>query len=165
MNFSLAVQISFFRRAVFQTNDDGLFLYESMANELALTPGAFNFPYGPYKDMPPPGPVGKWPQRLGNAWALVDDYRTTPLWWWKRACRIRLAASIQGRMVRSATRGRGRFFPCAAQLVLLPPAQRAARQLLGQLAAMWMEVAQEHAGIDIAVYLGLLMNFKHRGNL
>ena len=56
MNFSLAVQISFFRRAVFQTNDDGLFLYESMANELALTPGAFNFPYGPYKDMPPPPP-------------------------------------------------------------------------------------------------------------
>lgn len=41
------------QKTVFQTNDDGLFLYESMANELALTPGAFNIPYGAYEDMPP----------------------------------------------------------------------------------------------------------------
>ena len=68
------------QKAVFQTNDDGLFLYESLANELALTPGTFNIPYGACEDMPPQAPTGKWPRRIGNAWVLVDDYRTTPRW-------------------------------------------------------------------------------------
>lgn len=68
------------QKAVFQTDNDGLYLYQSTANELALTPGTFNIPYGAYEDAPPAPPAGKWPRRLGDAWAMVDDYRTTPLW-------------------------------------------------------------------------------------
>ena len=30
------------QKTVYQANDDGLFLYETVANELALTPGSFN---------------------------------------------------------------------------------------------------------------------------
>lgn len=68
------------QKDVFQTDDDGLCLYKSVANELALTPGTFNIPYGAYEDAPPAPAAGKWPRRLGDAWAMVDDYRTTPLW-------------------------------------------------------------------------------------
>jgi hypothetical protein len=68
------------QKAVFQTDSDGLYLYQSTANELALTPGTFNIPYGAYEDAPPAPPAGKWPRRLGDAWAMVEDYRTTPLW-------------------------------------------------------------------------------------
>lgn len=68
------------QKAVFQTDSDGLFQYETVANELALTPGTFNIPYGAYEDTPPQATAGKCARRLGNTWALVDDYRATPLW-------------------------------------------------------------------------------------
>lgn len=68
------------QKDVFQTGEGGLYLYKSIANELALTPGAFNIPYGAFEDAPPAPPAGKWPQRVGEAWIMVDDYRTTPLW-------------------------------------------------------------------------------------
>ena len=41
------------QKTVYQANDDGLFLYETVANELALTPGSFNIPYGAFEDAPP----------------------------------------------------------------------------------------------------------------
>ncbi len=65
---------------VFQADDNGLFLYKSVANELALTPGSFNIPFGAHADAPPTPPVGKWPRRLGDTWSMVEDYRSTPLW-------------------------------------------------------------------------------------
>ncbi|CAB3741836.1 hypothetical protein LMG1866_05661 [Achromobacter ruhlandii] len=68
------------QKDVFQTDDDGLYLYQSVANELALTPGAFNIPFGAYEDAPPTPPAGKWPRRQGSVWVMVEDYRTTPLW-------------------------------------------------------------------------------------
>ncbi|MFY3950728.1 hypothetical protein ACOTH2_29895, partial [Achromobacter xylosoxidans] len=68
------------QKDVFQTDDDGLYLYKSVANELALTPGEFNIPYGAYVDAPPAPASGKWPRRVGDVWLMVDDYRTTPLW-------------------------------------------------------------------------------------
>ncbi|MDH0548421.1 hypothetical protein, partial [Achromobacter xylosoxidans] len=68
------------QKDVFQTDDDGLYLYKSVANELALTPGAFNIPYGAYEDAPPMPLTGKWPRRVGDAWVMVEDYRTMPLW-------------------------------------------------------------------------------------
>ena len=68
------------QKDVFQTGKGCLYLYKSIANELALTPGAFNIPYGAFEDAPPAPPAGKWPQRVGEAWIMVDDYRTTPLW-------------------------------------------------------------------------------------
>lgn len=68
------------QKEVFQTDDAGLYLYASVANELALTPGVFNIAYGAYEDAPPAPPAGKWPRRVGEVWVMVDDYRTTPLW-------------------------------------------------------------------------------------
>lgn len=68
------------KKTVYQTNDDGLFLYESVANELALAPGSFNIPFGAYEDAPPQALAGKCARRIGNAWVQVDDHRTTPLW-------------------------------------------------------------------------------------
>lgn len=68
------------QKDVFQTDDDGLYLYQSVANELALTPGEFNIPYGAYVDAPPAPSTGKWPRRVGDAWVMVADYRNTSLW-------------------------------------------------------------------------------------
>ncbi|MPT39994.1 MAG: phage tail protein [Achromobacter sp.] len=68
------------QKDVFQTDNDGLFLYKSVAHELPLTPGEFNVPYGAYVDEPPTPPAGKWPRRVGNVWIMIEDYRTTPLW-------------------------------------------------------------------------------------
>lgn len=68
------------QKEVFQTDDDGLYLYKSVANELVLTPGVFNIAYGAYVDAPPEPPAGKRPRRVGNAWVMVEDHRTTPLW-------------------------------------------------------------------------------------
>ncbi|RIJ00775.1 phage tail protein [Achromobacter sp. K91] len=68
------------QKEVFQTDADGLYLYKTVANELALTPGAYNVPYGAYEEAPPIPPAGKWPRRVGDSWEMVDDYRATPLW-------------------------------------------------------------------------------------
>lgn len=68
------------QKDVFQTGEGGLYMYKSIANELALTPDAFNIPYGAFEDAPPAPPAGKWPLRVGEAWIMVEDYRTTPLW-------------------------------------------------------------------------------------
>ena len=67
------------QKKVYQTDSDGLYLYESIANELAMTPGRFNVPFGAYEDAPA-RKSGKWPRRVGGAWVMVEDYRTTPLW-------------------------------------------------------------------------------------
>ncbi len=67
-------------KEVFQADDNGLFLYKSVANELVLTPGLFNIPFGAYVDTPPQPAAGQWPRRVGDAWVMVEDYRTTPLW-------------------------------------------------------------------------------------
>ncbi|WZB70777.1 hypothetical protein WJ968_37155 [Achromobacter xylosoxidans] len=40
------------QKKVYQTDSDGLYLYESIANELAMTPGRFNVPFGAYEDAP-----------------------------------------------------------------------------------------------------------------
>jgi hypothetical protein len=68
------------QKGVFRTDDDGLYLYASVANALELSPGMFNIAYGAYEDAPPSPPAGKWPRRVGKVWVMVDDYRTTPLW-------------------------------------------------------------------------------------
>lgn len=68
------------QKEVFQTDDNGLYLYSSVANELALTPGSFNIPFGAHEDAPPTPLAGKWPRRQGDAWSMVEDHRSTPLW-------------------------------------------------------------------------------------
>lgn len=68
------------QKTLYQTDDDGLFLYETVANAMALTPDAFHIPYGAFEDAPPTPTAGKWPRRVGDAWEMVDDHRATPLW-------------------------------------------------------------------------------------
>ncbi|KDD41757.1 hypothetical protein [Bordetella bronchiseptica] len=67
-------------KPVFQTDQDGLYLYETVANELSLAPGFFNVPYGAVEEEPPkpePGVVARW---TGVEWTLVEDYRGVELW-------------------------------------------------------------------------------------
>lgn len=62
-------------KVVYQTNPDGLFLYETVANELALQPGSFNVPYGAVGTPPPEvaaGAVARW---TGEEWVSVEDHR------------------------------------------------------------------------------------------
>lgn len=84
------------QKAVFQTDNDGLYLYQSAANELALTPGAFNIPYGAYEDAPPAPPTGKWALRQGDAWTMVEDHRTTPLWVVETGSRYSIGTEVDG---------------------------------------------------------------------
>ncbi len=68
------------QKEVFQTDNDGLYLYKSVANELPLASNEFNIAYGAYENAPPEPPAGKWPRRVADAWVMVEDHRTTPLW-------------------------------------------------------------------------------------
>ncbi|MFY3535570.1 hypothetical protein, partial [Achromobacter denitrificans] len=83
---AFAVQIPFLgvfmkQKTVYQTDNEGLFAYETLANELALAPGVYNIPYGAYEDAPPPAPAGMVQRRAdGQAWSLVEDHRDARLW-------------------------------------------------------------------------------------
>ncbi|WFC70742.1 phage tail protein [Achromobacter denitrificans] len=69
------------QKTVYQTDNEGLFAYETLANELALAPGVYNIPYGAYEDAPPPAPAGMVQRRAdGQAWSLVEDHRDARLW-------------------------------------------------------------------------------------
>lgn len=68
------------KKTVYQTDPSGLYLYEIEANELPLSRGLFNIPYGAHEMKPPNAPAGKVPRWTGQGWGLVDDYRTVPLW-------------------------------------------------------------------------------------
>ncbi|QKH37314.1 phage tail protein [Achromobacter pestifer] len=67
-------------KTVYQTDQNGLFLYELEANELALAEGFFNVPYGAYEDPPPIAPAGMVAIRMRDAWTLSADYRHVDLW-------------------------------------------------------------------------------------
>lgn len=67
------------QKAVYQTDQDGLYIYETVANELALSPGSFNIPYGAQEETPPPtesGSVARW---NNEAWTVVEDHRNDAL--------------------------------------------------------------------------------------
>lgn len=84
------------QKNVFQTDIDGLFLYQTVANELPLTPGTFNIPYGAYENEPAQPAAGKWLRRVGDGWLMVEDYRTTPLWVVETALAYSVATSHEG---------------------------------------------------------------------
>lgn len=67
-------------KRVFQTDAHGLYLYEVHANELPLSPGEFNIPFGAFEDAPPTAPAGQVAQRHANGWKLVEDHRDAELW-------------------------------------------------------------------------------------
>ena len=70
-------------KIVYQTDPaNGIYLFATLANELALVPGVFNIPFGAYEDAPPevaPGHVAQRDQS-GNAWTVVEDHRTDVLY-------------------------------------------------------------------------------------
>ncbi|PJM72119.1 phage tail protein [Achromobacter ruhlandii] len=68
------------QKAVFQTDSDGLFQYETVANELPLSPGMFNVPYGAQETAPPAAPAGMVARWDGERWGLVEDYRQAALY-------------------------------------------------------------------------------------
>lgn len=69
------------QKVVYQTDSEGLFAYETVANELPLAPGYYNIPYGAYEDVPPPAPAGMVQRRVeGQPWYLVEDHRKDRLW-------------------------------------------------------------------------------------
>ena len=65
------------KKTVFQTDLDGLYLYDTVANELAMEPGAFNIPFGAQEVPPPAAPAGQVARWAGSAWVLVEDHRAT----------------------------------------------------------------------------------------
>lgn len=67
-------------KTVYQTDQNGLFLYELEANELALAEGLFNIPFGAYVDPPPAAPSGMVAIRTHDAWTLTEDHRHIDLW-------------------------------------------------------------------------------------
>ncbi|MCP2517041.1 phage tail protein [Achromobacter mucicolens] len=66
-------------KPVYQTDSNGIYLYETRAAELPLSPGDFNIPFGAYEDAPPPAPHGYVAQREATGWKLVEDHRGTNL--------------------------------------------------------------------------------------
>lgn len=64
-------------KPVYQTDSNGIYLYETRAAELPLSPGDFNIPFGAYEDAPPPAPHGYVAQRKATGWELVEDHRGT----------------------------------------------------------------------------------------
>jgi hypothetical protein len=65
---------------VYQTDCDGIYLYETIAQELGLDEGVYNVPYGAYEDAPPSSPAGSVARRVGDTWQSVQDHRAVPLW-------------------------------------------------------------------------------------
>lgn len=64
----------------FQTDPSGFYLYPTQANELFLSPGSFNIPFGAVELPPPdagPGMVQRW---AGDAWSEVEDNRGASLY-------------------------------------------------------------------------------------
>ncbi|MNV10990.1 hypothetical protein D3C71_1015360 [compost metagenome] len=68
------------KKTVFQTDDDGLFLYPTIAHQLALSPDSFNIPYGAQTIPPPDAPAGTVARWSGKRWDVVQDHRGIALW-------------------------------------------------------------------------------------
>lgn len=66
---------------VYQTDALGFFMYQTIANELALAPGHFNIPFGAYEEKPLPAPAGMVSRRVAGQWAHVEDHRTDVLYY------------------------------------------------------------------------------------
>lgn len=69
-------------KIVYQTDNDQIFIYETLAHELALAPGQYNIPYGAYEDAPPAVAAGQCARRTADetAWEVVEDHRSDTLY-------------------------------------------------------------------------------------
>lgn len=60
-------------KTVYQTNEDGVFVGTSQAQESPLEPGEFLMPRNSYEDAPPKHEEGKQVcVRVGEAWKVID---------------------------------------------------------------------------------------------
>ncbi|VVE74801.1 hypothetical protein PCA31118_04847 [Pandoraea captiosa] len=67
-------------KTVYQTDEHGRFLYPTTANELYLSPGEYNVPYGAVEIEPPVAVTGKVPKWTEGVWKLVEDNRGKTLY-------------------------------------------------------------------------------------
>jgi len=66
---------------VYQTDADGAFLHTAVANELPLTPGLFNVPFGAKLNPPPDDvPEGKVAVAVLEGWGTLEDHRKDTLY-------------------------------------------------------------------------------------
>lgn len=66
-------------KLVYQYDDNGYFMYETVADESPLEPGIFLYPRNT-TDCPPPNCNDKFiPRWLDNKWVLEEINQTTPL--------------------------------------------------------------------------------------
>jgi hypothetical protein len=65
---------------VYQTDDHGFYLYETVAYEFPLAPGTYNIPYGAYTDAPPEVAAGMVARRVDDEWVVVEDHRKDVLY-------------------------------------------------------------------------------------
>jgi len=65
---------------VYQTDADGAFLHTTVANELPLTPGLFNVPFGAKLIAPPDAPAGHVAVAVGDGWITQEDHRSESLY-------------------------------------------------------------------------------------
>jgi len=65
---------------VYQTDADGAFLHTAVANELTLSPGLFNVPFGAKLTAPPEAPAGRVAVAVGDIWITQEDHRNESLY-------------------------------------------------------------------------------------
>ena len=60
---------------VYQTDANGIYTHSDMANELPLSRGTYNVPYGAKLTRPPETPPDKAALAVGESWTILDDHR------------------------------------------------------------------------------------------
>jgi hypothetical protein len=70
-------------KTVYQTDEQGFFVYQTVIFELPLEPGKFSVPHRAYEDSPYPIPQGFCARRVNGAggnWAKGEDHRKDTLY-------------------------------------------------------------------------------------
>jgi len=65
---------------VYQADAHGFYLHPVVANELPLSPGTYNVPYGAQLQPPPEAPIGMVARAVADEWELVEDHRAETLY-------------------------------------------------------------------------------------
>ncbi|RJX32347.1 MAG: phage tail protein [Oxalobacter sp.] len=105
-------------KTVYQTDPEGVFLYETKAHALPLSPGRFNIPFGAYEDAPPIAPDGSAAVRVGISWEVFEDHRSDVLYVVETGAQYSRGADVDVEGVAVSYSGLG---PIPAWLTLTPP--------------------------------------------
>lgn len=82
-------------KAVYQTDEHGVFLYPAVAHELPLSPGQFNVPYLAVEAVPPNVDEGMVPLWNGSRWSAVEDHRQDKLYVASAGAKYQIGVSVQ----------------------------------------------------------------------